>query len=232
MYHSGEVRWFFPGPASAVAERWIAASEHSTQQAARTDRYLVLPGCGATGIKIREGHFEIKARTSPPEAMTWSESIAGFRDTWVKWSRDLNDVGKLGTEPRDGEAWVDVSKQRQVVVAVGNAKQELEEHGAVARLPAAVRPGEARRLPGLDPERELWIKQLGSEIDRALGPLPSAQRQAFELCEIGGMDYSQIAELQRVPIGTVRSRLNRARQALRKQLHRMPVPATHRAGAA
>jgi hypothetical protein len=114
MYHSGEVRWFFPGPVSAAAERWIAAGEHSTRQAARTDRYLVLPGCDTAGIKLREGNFEIKARTSSPEAMTWSESIAGFRDTWVKWSRDLQDLGAPGTHPRDGETWIDVSKQRRV----------------------------------------------------------------------------------------------------------------------
>ena len=90
----------------------------------------------------------------------------------------------------------------------------------------------ARTTPGLDPERELWIKQLGSEIDRALGTLPSEQRQAFELCEVCGMEYSRIADLQQVPIGTVRSRLNRARQALRKQLQQVPVPVTHRVGAA
>lgn len=88
------------------------------------------------------------------------------------------------------------------------------------------------KTPGFDPERQLLVKQLGDQIIRALGALPSEQRQAFELCEIGGMDYSQIAELQRVPIGTVRSRLNRARQALRRQLQRMAVPVTHRTGVA
>ena len=114
MYFSGEARWFFPGPASDAAERWIAAGAHSTQEAERTDRYLVLPGCDAAGIKIRDGKFEIKARTSHPEPIAWSQAIAGFRDSWVKWSRDLNDVGELAARPRDGETWVAVSKQRWV----------------------------------------------------------------------------------------------------------------------
>lgn len=114
MYFSGETRWFFPGPASDAAERWITAGEHSAQQAERTDRYLVLPGCDAAGIKIREGKFEIKARTSPPEAVAWGGTIAGFRDTWVKWSRDLSDFGERAASPRDGETWIDVCKKRRV----------------------------------------------------------------------------------------------------------------------
>ena len=114
MYDSCEVRWFFPGDASTAAERWIAAGEHSTQQAERTDRYLVLPGCDTAGIKVREGNFEIKARISPAEAITWNESIAGFRDAWVKWSRELHDLRGLANHPRDDETWVDVSKQRCV----------------------------------------------------------------------------------------------------------------------
>jgi RNA polymerase sigma-70 factor (ECF subfamily) len=45
--------------------------------------------------------------------------------------------------------------------------------------------------------------------------LPQAQRAALELYEVKGHDYSAIADTLNVPIGTVRSRLSRAREALR-----------------
>ena len=69
-----------------------------------------------------------------------------------------------------------------------------------------------------DPERELRTKQLGSQIVEALRALPPCQLGAFLAREVDGSSYEQIAEVQRVPVGTVRSRLNRARRALREQL--------------
>ena len=70
-----------------------------------------------------------------------------------------------------------------------------------------------------------------AQLEAALERLPAEQRQAFEPCEIGGLDYIRIARMQGVPVGTVRSRLNRARHALRKRLQ-VAVPISHRVGAA
>lgn len=112
MYYSGEARWFFRGEASAAAERWIAAGGLSEQAPERIDRYLVLPGCSTTGIKIREGKFEVKAQTSPTETARWSERIAGSRDTWVKWSRATHDTATLADRIDSGEHWALVSKRR------------------------------------------------------------------------------------------------------------------------
>ena len=49
--------------------------------------------------------------------------------------------------------------------------------------------------------------------------LPSQQRAALDLFESDGQDYQAIATMMGVPIGTVRSRLARARHALRSALH-------------
>ena len=54
-----------------------------------------------------------------------------------------------------------------------------------------------------------------SELDRALGYLSKGQREVVLLVGLEGMSYDEAAKILRVPIGTVRSRLGRAREALR-----------------
>lgn len=51
-------------------------------------------------------------------------------------------------------------------------------------------------------------------VDRLLADLPEDQRVALTLREVHGMDYAEMAEVLGVPIGTVRSRIARARAAL------------------
>ncbi|MBS0577856.1 MAG: sigma-70 family RNA polymerase sigma factor [Proteobacteria bacterium] len=57
----------------------------------------------------------------------------------------------------------------------------------------------------------------GRSLERALAALPEPQREVLVLREIEEMDYRQIAAVTNVPIGTVMSRLARARAALREQ---------------
>src|SRR5439155_24340013 len=52
------------------------------------------------------------------------------------------------------------------------------------------------------------------ELERALGHLSEGQRQVVMLVGLEGMTYDEAAKILRVPIGTVRSRLGRARDAL------------------
>ena len=114
MYFSGEARWFFHGAASGAADNWLAFDEPEEVQDQRTDRYLVLPGCETVGIKIREGNFEIKAQASPSRPVTYTDAVAGFCNTWVKWSRSADDFSGITDRPRDDERWVFVRKQRRV----------------------------------------------------------------------------------------------------------------------
>ncbi|MCK8679034.1 RNA polymerase sigma factor [Streptomyces lichenis] len=62
----------------------------------------------------------------------------------------------------------------------------------------------------LDDERRL------AAVHRALGRLRPAEREVLVLCVWSGLDYRQAAEALDVPVGTVRSRLSRARTRLRK----------------
>lgn len=68
------------------------------------------------------------------------------------------------------------------------------------------------------PEQDLYRRELGGRLARALGRLPHAQRAAFVLCEIEGMTAGQAAQVVEVPEATVRTRLFHARRRLRDLL--------------
>lgn len=69
------------------------------------------------------------------------------------------------------------------------------------------------------PERVLAQKELAARLQAALDRLPFDQRTAIVLREIDGLSYEEIAFSLGLAIGTVKSRLTRARQALRLELN-------------
>lgn len=68
------------------------------------------------------------------------------------------------------------------------------------------------------PETELLSKQVAIAVNQAVDALPEELRQAITLREIEGMSYEEIAEYMACPIGTVRSRIFRAREAIATKL--------------
>ena len=69
-----------------------------------------------------------------------------------------------------------------------------------------------------NPEQEFLDKLLREDLDRALAALPEHYRVVVVLADVEGLTYGEIAEALDVPVGTVRSRLNRARSALQRTL--------------
>ncbi len=84
--------------------------------------------------------------------------------------------------------------------------------------------GEFPSTLGLRPDRVYEQKQLGQRLQDALDQLPFDQRTAIVLREIDGLSYDDIAVALGVAIGTVKSRLTRARQALRENLRTEKTP--------
>jgi RNA polymerase sigma-70 factor (ECF subfamily) len=78
--------------------------------------------------------------------------------------------------------------------------------------------GEFRSSGELTPDRVLAQKELAERLQHALDHLPFDQRTAIVLREIDGLSYEEIAYSLGVAVGTVKSRLTRARQALRLEL--------------
>jgi RNA polymerase sigma-70 factor (ECF subfamily) len=64
------------------------------------------------------------------------------------------------------------------------------------------------------PESVLAAKEIGQAVNAALDALPDDLRQAITLREMDGLSYEDIAEVMNCPIGTVRSRIFRAREAV------------------
>lgn len=68
------------------------------------------------------------------------------------------------------------------------------------------------------PENELMSKQVIDVVNSSLQQLPDELRTALTLREIEGLSYEEIAEVMNCPIGTVRSRIFRAREAIAANL--------------
>ena len=69
-----------------------------------------------------------------------------------------------------------------------------------------------------DPEAALLNVATGRSINEAVASLPPEFREVFVLRELEGLSYKEIADVAQVPIGTVMSRLSRAREALQRAL--------------
>lgn len=68
------------------------------------------------------------------------------------------------------------------------------------------------------PEQQLQGEQMIKIVDRAIAALPEDLRTALSLREFDGLSYEEIAEVMQCPVGTVRSRIFRAREAIDKEL--------------
>jgi RNA polymerase sigma-70 factor (ECF subfamily) len=68
-------------------------------------------------------------------------------------------------------------------------------------------------------ELQVEREQLQASIGRAIQTVPEKYRVALVLRDIEGMAYEEIAQVLRIPGGTVRSRINRARLMLKRRLH-------------
>jgi RNA polymerase sigma-70 factor (ECF subfamily) len=68
------------------------------------------------------------------------------------------------------------------------------------------------------PESELEGKEIAATVNRAMDALPQDLRTAITLREIEGLSYEEIASVMNCPVGTVRSRIFRARDAIAAEL--------------
>ncbi len=72
--------------------------------------------------------------------------------------------------------------------------------------------------PAQDPQRQLERAELDRAVAKGLETLPDHHRQVLTLREVGGLSYQEISEKLGLDLGTVKSRIARARLALRKIL--------------
>ena len=77
------------------------------------------------------------------------------------------------------------------------------------------------------PERELLADEIQVTVNNALEVLPPDLREAITLREIEGLSYEDIAQVMDCPIGTVRSRIFRAREAIDEKLQTIVDSSSH-----
>ncbi len=108
-------------------------------------------------------------------------------------------------------------------------KQKLRRHASLEALEEG-RDGESGRQIGLSrepaPGRGVELEQMRRKLQWALLQLDPQMRSVLVLRDIRGLDYEQIAGVEEIAIGTVKSRLFRARLALRQALSRADRGAT------
>jgi RNA polymerase sigma-70 factor (ECF subfamily) len=109
-------------------------------------------------------------------------------------------------------------------IAVNTAKNYLESQGR--RPPgtdmeietAELTDGGASLREQATPERQMLTDEIANTVNRVIEGLPEDLRTAITLREIEGMSYEEIAQVMDCPIGTVRSRIFRAREAVDQEL--------------
>jgi len=77
---------------------------------------------------------------------------------------------------------------------------------------------ENSRVEYVDLRHEIFSGMIGDEVTKALNSLPVDFRTVILLCDVENFSYEEIAKITDIPIGTVRSRLHRARNMLKEKL--------------
>jgi len=110
-------------------------------------------------------------------------------------------------------------------IAINTAKNYLVAQGRRAPTTTETEIDEAENFDDGDqlrdvntPDSMLLSKQVGEAVNRAIERLPEDLRTAIVLRELEGLSYEEIAETMNCPIGTVRSRIFRAREAIAEEL--------------
>ena len=110
-------------------------------------------------------------------------------------------------------------------IGINTAKNYLMALGRRAPTSTEVEAGEAEgfeegeQLRDINtPESVLLSSEIARTVNETIEQLPEELRKAIQMREIEGMSYEDIAEAMNCPIGTVRSRIFRAREAIAEQL--------------
>lgn len=147
--------------------------------------------------------------------------------------RLLNFVGRIVTDRDTAEELV-----QETFLRIFNQKNSYTPEYAVSTwiytialnlARSELRKRKLRRFLSLDFIKEEADVELPAKIDlqsvslapiiqKAIEKLPDDYKTAFVLCDIQRLPYQQIAEVMGVPVGTVKSRINRARSMLRDKL--------------
>jgi RNA polymerase sigma-70 factor (ECF subfamily) len=137
---------------------------------------------------------------------SWEDAEDMAQETFVRVYRYLNRL-----EPRAAFRTVLFGMARQITL---NRLRDEKRRGAKAQVALDGVPEKAATAVQLPPD----CVELASLLEEGLSALAPLHREVLLLREKHGFEYAEIAEVLQIPVGTVRSRLARARDELRRWL--------------
>ncbi len=157
-----------------------------------------------------EPELEVLLRVARTLTGSWAEAEDLTQETLVRAWRALDRFD--GAHPR---AWL-LTILRHTHVNM-NRRRRPDPVEDIAILPGA-RPAFGT---GVDPspEEQMMLQILPDDLERAIESLDPKFQTVLVLVDINGLTYAEVSELLDVPLGTVMSRLSRARQRVRAHLH-------------
>jgi RNA polymerase sigma-70 factor, ECF subfamily len=183
---------------------------------------------------VKNGNKD-KPKISDKELMELIQSgdEKAFTELVVRYQdRLLNFVGRIVTDQETAEEII-----QETFLRIFNQKHSYTPEFAVSTwiytialnlARSELRKRKLRRFLSLDFLKEESDVEIAAKVNtaeglapilqKAIDSLPDDYKTAFILCDIQRLPYQQIAEILRVPVGTVKSRINRARAMLRDKL--------------
>ena len=120
-------------------------------------------------------------------------------------------AGFRGTEPGEGRAWL-------LAIVRNTARTWRERNRHHAQATAFDEELHSERVAEDHPEAAVVRKSEGEALREAIDRLPTEFREVIVLRELEGLSYKEISDVAGIPVGTVMSRLSRARRRLEEAL--------------
>jgi len=212
-------------PVSWSAVEAIAPHSHASALSAdRLSNYDLILQC-QVGLRPGKALFAELMRRYHPHvekllyhlAPDWSDRADLSQEVWIRVYRNI----KRLQEPVKFRGWLsriatnlfydELRKRKRNSQPLSLDAPRLLEDGELDWEIAADAPG---------PAEELATQEFYEQLRQAIADLPEVFRTTIVLREIEGMAYEEIAEITGVSLGTVKSRIARARQRLQEQLQR------------
>ncbi len=186
-------------------------------KAAKTPLAELSPAAKAQRDKLFEGEMmpHIKSLYHFAYRLAGDEENANdlVQDTYLKAYRFFDSY----EQGSNAKAWLFRILKNSFI---NNYRKTSKEPGKVDYEEAEtyLNTGKAGHVDSIDMREKIFRGMVGDEITNALNRLPVDFRTVIILCDIEEFTYEEIAKIIDIPIGTVRSRLHRARKMLRDML--------------
>lgn len=189
-------------------------------------------GAHPEGLRVHGPAQLAPARTAPAQADPLALAPADERRLLALGARILGcpDLARDALQEALVSLWQEPTRPANVPAWLGRAMLHRTLHARRTRARRAAHEEQAGRATwnvraGDDPAGALERAEARARIDAAVATLPPEHRGAFVLREAEGLDYQAIAARLGVPVGTVRSRIHRARARLADLLGPLAVGA-------